>query len=172
MIEFIKEKKMVIIVAAVIAAIGIYTIVYAPILSKLSTKKKECLALEAALSDSRNVITEFLKKGAVKKELGEEKEVTFLVGEITRQGKEKGLSFISVAPKSIVESDAMSHRVLPVEVIVESSYSELGEFLGSLDDLEKGVVTIAGFKIVPRTPSPSRLRSELLLHLHLKKQAS
>ncbi len=172
MIEFIKEKRTVIVAGIAVAAIGIYLTIYAPILSKLSLKKKECLALETILSESRSDIADFLKKGGMKKELTQEEAVAFLVGEITRLGKEKGLSFVSVAPKSIVESSAAVYRILPVEVIVESSYSELGEFLGLLDDLEKGVVTVAGFKIAPRSGNTSRLRSELLLNLYLKKQAS
>ena len=54
-----------------------------------------------------------------------------------------------------------------MEIKAKSTYEQLGTFLGSLDDLEKGLVKVKSFVIVPDGKDPAKLTANLVVDIYL-----
>jgi hypothetical protein len=52
-------------------------------------------------------------------------------------------------------------------VDVESDYEHLGNFLGSLEALKNGLVTVKSFMIVPEEKTPAQLNTKLIIDMYL-----
>ena len=162
-IELTQEKLVIATAAAiVVSALGVFLIFYAPLMKKLQIKYLEYKSAEKELRECRSII-ETMGKG--ERVLIAEEDISHAIDELTRHGKVKGINFISMSPERIEKSG--QYKVLPVKMEIKSDYEELGIFLGSLDDLEKGLVRVKSFDITPNKEDPSRLMTKLVVETYL-----
>ena len=147
-----------------IAGLGLYLIFYVPLINQLRVLGPECRSIENEVNEARRLIA-FFKARETGKILVPESEVSSILEELTRQGNFSGINFSSVTPRSIEEG--LVHRVLPIEMELESTYESLGKFLGLLDDLEGNLMKVRDFNVVPKSDDPSNLTTRLTLNLYL-----
>ena len=163
------QEKLIMVVAATIAvtAVALYVIFYAPLMKKMKVKYLECRSIEADVIDMRNIITAAgeVYGGRI---LPTEEEVHSALDELTRHGgRTEGVNFISISPKEIKKEKDAEYKIMPVEMKVESSYEKLGVFLGSLDDLEKGVVKIKSFDIDRDETKPGVFLTDVVIEVYI-----
>ena len=162
------QNRLFLIIAGGIGLIGLclYLFFYAPLMSQLKVLRFECRSVETEVSQVRNS-TALFKARDTDKRLVPESEVSSTLEELTRQGNFSGINFSSVTPRSIEESE---HRILPIEMELESSYESLGKFLGLLDDLEGNLVKVRDFNVTPKSDNPGNLVTRLTINLYLAEE--
>lgn len=142
----------------------LYLRIYAPLLSRLHSRGDACRLAEAEVSEARDLITAFKAK-EIEKTLIPESQVSEALEEVTRQGNQAGVTFLSVTPRSPEEGDGC--RVLPIEMELGSSYEALGQFLGDLDDLKGSLITVRDFSVTPKGADSAELAARLALNFYL-----
>jgi len=168
-IELIKENLIIAIsIASLVIALAVYVIFYAPLMRELKKEYRECKVLEGEVLEMRNVID---SAGNVREQRAfiTEEEVYQAIDELTKHGESKGVEFISISPKEIIDVKGEEYKILPVEMAVESTYEKMGVLLGSLDDLEKGLVRVKSFEITPDLKNPSKFITDLVVEIYLLK---
>ncbi len=169
--EKISRKKLIFIGSGLLLAgsLGIYGILYRPLIHKLKTDFAQCAATEKEVARARAAVASLksLKSERSNPELLPESEIPAAINELTQEAKSKKIRFITLTPGQPSETTGTSTRVLPVEIEAESGYRELGNFLGSFERLPKGLFTLKGFEIFPDSKNPLALRSRLSLNLYL-----
>jgi len=165
-IELTRQQLVVIVsVAVAVASLGIYLILFRPLINKLKLLHLECNGLETSVLQARDAIS-FLKLKELKKEFVSETNLPLAIEELTKEGKVKGINFISLTPKQI-ERQQESYKILPIEMELEASYVILGAFLGRLDDLNKSLVRIRKFNIVSNKANPKISTVRLSLDMYI-----
>ncbi len=166
--ELTKERLNIVISAGLaIIALGLYLFLYSPLINKLRKAHSECKRLETEVLQAREAI-DFLRIKAPKGKLITEEDVSWAIDDLTKNGKLAKVNFISITPKQIEEpKQALSYKILPIELEVESTYEDLGIFLGSLDELENCVITVKNFNITPTEEGAKELKTKLMLNLYL-----
>ena len=138
--ELTKERLIIIIaVAVVIVILGVYLVLYRPLSNKIRTARLECNSIEAEVLQARNQIVP-LKQEVTKKGLIIEEDISLAIDELTKLGKSKGLNFNSITPKEIRKSEHPQCNILPIVMDIESTYKDLGIFLGSLEGLQNSLM--------------------------------
>lgn len=164
-----KEKLGVIIISGgVIIFICLYLFLYQPLINKLSVSSRECAVWEKQVRQTRDDVS-FLKNIEDKKKLVTEEDLPVIIDELTRKGKTNRIDFISIVPGKTEEikngNYTYQRSILEMEAV--SSYMSLGIFLGGLEKLEKGVVTLDSFNIVKNKNGPDKLSAKLVLNIYL-----
>lgn len=163
--EITKEKLIKIISgAAAIVIIGTYLFLYRPIISRLKIQHLKCRTIESEANQAREAIAGLKKKD--KKTLLNEADVSAAIDELTILAKSKDINLISITPRQIKEKKA-SCKILPIAMEIESAYEDLGVFLGSLDSLQKCVVTLESFNITPERTGALNLNTKLTIDMYL-----
>lgn len=164
-IELTRERLVIgIVIAIAVIILGAYNVFYAPLIRELKTKHLEYKSTENEVLECRNSIE---SAGKGEKVLTREENVSQAIDELTKRGKLNSINFISMSPKKIEKEKGTEHKVLPINMEIESAYEDLAAFLGSLDDLEKGLVKVKSFKIVPDKEDPSKLKTDLVVNMYL-----
>lgn len=170
--EIPKDKLIVIkSVALIIIALGIYLILYRPLIKELSIKHSYYHKIEAQLAEAHNSI-EALKTLGIKRDLANEENLSLAIDELTKQGKSKGLVFVSIRPQDVIAGEGNEYKILPVRMEIESDFQQLALFLGSLEKLEKSIVKIKGFNMIPDNTDPLCVKTELTIHMYLSSEPS
>ena len=165
-IELTGEKLIIATVgAAVVILLGFYLFLCNPLVNKIKPVRLECISVENELSQLRAAIAA-VKTEEVKEITASEEDVAFAIDELTRKGKSIGINFISMTPRQIEDRGAR-HKVLPVEIEIESAYKELGVFLGLLEELKESLITVSSFTIVADSKKPHRLKTKLVMNIHI-----
>lgn len=172
-VELTQERLVIIIAGAIVVIVlAAYFIFYAPLIRNLMADRLKCMSKEFGLLECRNII-ESAGKTAGERVLISEEDISLAIKALTEHGglakhdKLKGIDFISISPKEIKEGKDAQYKILPVEMEIESTYEELGVFLGSLDDLEKALVKVKSFDITPNKEDSSRLTTDLAVEIYL-----
>lgn len=169
--ELTRQRLIMIIAAAIaIIAIGLYIFLYGPLIRRLRVMHIECKTIEADALQTRNRIAA-VKTIDIKKGLIKEEEISLAINELTKQGKLEGINFVSMAPKEIEKREDAPYNILPIEMEIESTYEHLGIFLGSLDELERCLVAVRSFNVVPDKEEPAKLKTKLTVNMCLCKHA-
>ena len=155
--------------AAAIIVLGLYLFLYRPLIARLMTARLNCKTAEAEVLQVRAVVAS-LKTADIKKGLITEKDISIAIDELTSQGKSKRINFTSITPKKIEKAKDPRYKILPVEMGMESTYKDLGIFLGSLDELEESLVEVRHFKITPHKEDPEKLKTKLVVDIYLSGQ--
>lgn len=164
-IELTQERLTIVVIAIIVIAIlGIYLIFFTPLISKLRTERLESRSIESNVLECRNIIE---SSGKGERTLITEEDVSQAIDELTKHGKFKGVNFISMKPKKIEKKEDSQFKILPVEIELESTYENLGVFLGSLDDLEKGLIKVRSFDITADKEDPSKLTTDLIAEIYI-----
>ena len=66
----------------------------------------------------------------------------------------------------VVDRNDTGYKILPVEMKIESTHEQLAAFLGSVDDLEKGLIRVVSFEIVPDQTDPTKCITDLTVHMY------
>ena len=165
--EITKERSIAIISAAVtIVLIGLYLILYRPFISQIKALASESKSIEHEVSQARGSLAT-LKAQDINKGIIGEADTAPAIEEITKQGKLNGITFISITPAEVKKSQHPQCRILPINMEVEGSYKELGIFLGTLDNLKKGLVTLKKFSIGSDEKNPQKLISNIIADLYI-----
>ncbi len=161
-----KEKLVVIVsAAAAVAFLGIWLIFFRPLADKLKSLHLEYRGLEISLARARDAAGSLKSKG-FKKELVSEAEVSLAIEELTKEGKAKGINYISLTPKQI-ERRQGPYKMLPVDLELEASYAVLSDFLGKLDELKRSLVCIRKLNIIPNKANPKISTTRLSLDMYI-----
>jgi len=165
------RKKLILVGLAFLltGSIGLYEILYAPLVRKLKTGLTQCAALEKEVAQARAGIASLkdLDPEGPRLELLAESEIPSAIDELTKAAQAKKIKFVTLTPGQAPEPSGSSFRVLPIEIEAESGYTELGTFLGAIERLPKGLFTVKGFEIFPDPRNPALLKSRLSLALYL-----
>ncbi len=165
--ELTKERLITIVSAAgVIIVLGLYLFLYQPLINKLRRAHLECKKIEAEVLRAHEAISS-LKTTPIEKKLIGEEDASLAIDELTRQGKLQGINFISITPKQI-ERQLAPYKILPIEIETESSYENLGIFLGKLDDLKTSLVKVGKFDTTPNELNPKTLITKLSVSMYFE----
>jgi len=169
----LKEKRLFIAAAAAITAVVIiiYILLYAPLLARLGSKYTECRAMENQVMEARTMI-EAAGRIYSKRVLPTEKDVAYTIEEITKSGQDAGINFISIKPKDFIKGKNPRYKVLPIEMKIEASAEQFINFISFLDDMERGLVKVKSFEIIPDKDDRTKLFSDLVLDMFVSTRES
>lgn len=162
----IREKKNVWILLSGLA-IAVLLLVYLPLLAQVRKKDQELAGLIRQLSASGSELSGLSGDAGGKKIVGEA-EASALVDRITREAKSCLLDIKSAAQKEIRAIED-GYEALPLQLEIESSFEQLGVFLGRLDSLEDGLVSVDSFQILGAERLGPKVSAFLSLNLYLQK---
>jgi Tfp pilus assembly protein PilO len=161
----LRQKKLIIVFSGIaIIAFLLCFILYIPLVNQLRAKSKETRALEAKLLEARNIIT-FMKTMGSELALVTEDNFSVATDTLMKQGGLYHIDFISTKPGAPIREEV--YVMLPIDIALESGYSELGDFLGSLDNLKNSVVKVNEFEVAPSMSEPSKLKTRLTLNIYV-----
>ncbi|GEM_PF-4819536 len=152
------------------AVVGLYVVFYAPLAGKLHQAALRCVALEKEAVVVRSAAVSLKGSGGTSsggRRLLSENEISSAIDELTKAGKAHRVRFSSLTPRDASTDTGSGYRTLPVEIEAESGYKELGIFLGDLENLPKGLVTVESFDLTPDSRNPSIFKTRLSLDLYL-----
>lgn len=169
-IKFAKENVLITVVTAIVAVfLIIYLIIFAPLLKKIGSKYMECKALECQLAEGRTLISSAagLEKKVGGRVLMSEKDAATAIDNFAKHGKTLGIDIISIKPKDVIAKEGTPYKILPVEMKIESNDKQFVQFIGSLDELNKALVRVRSFEIVPKADDRTKLNVDLTLDVYL-----
>jgi len=142
------RKALKIAIAALVttASLGIYIILYRPLIIDLKKAYHHNRDLAIRLLDARGFI-DSVKITRAKSAVLTEKDISLAIDELTRFGRLKNVNYISMTPKEGRKKEHLHYQILPIEIETKSTYEDLGEFLGSLDELEHSLITVDSFRV-------------------------
>ncbi len=170
LINFIKENQIIAIAISILIAISvIYLIIFIPLIRELRAKYTECRLCENQAVDARNLIEYASRLDASYGErvLVSEKECAECVDELTKHGKSLGIDFLSMKPKEIVVKEGTPYKILPIELEIEATDKQFVDFLGSIDELKKTIVTVNSFDITPDRQNRKLLNAKMVINIYL-----
>ena len=156
------SKKTLIIVIAAVSVFLVLFLLYAPLIGKLNKEGAKCRAAELKVVKARSIVG-LMKAAKIKKNLVAEEDASLAMDELTGLGKLKQVNFISITPKNLEKKEGFGS--LSIEMEIKSTYQQLGAFLGALDDFEKSVVVVEGFRASPLVTGGDELKTELTVNM-------
>lgn len=162
-----KERLLIVFLSAIVVIVaGLYYIFYMPVMKRLRTSFIECRACENEVREARNLI-EMAGELYTERVLITEEGISQAIDELTSRGKSEGINFISINPGEAKKEKDLQYKILPIEMEIESTYEQLGVFLGSLDDLNKGIFKVKSLSTASSEKDPQRLITDLAVDLYL-----
>ena len=164
----ITRQRLILVMSAGVAVVGLalFLFLYHPLMDKIKARYAECHTIEGEAAQAREN-TAKAREIARDKILISEEEVSPVIEELTKQGNLQGINFISLAPKDAEKYKDSPYRILPIEIETESSYEALGKFLGFVDGLKSGLVTVGTFEVTSGEKDAAKLKAKLTVHLYL-----
>jgi Tfp pilus assembly protein PilO len=161
-----KEKVILGVVGGVIGlALGAYGFVYRPLELELVRQKAEMQSVETRAARAHEAVVSVGKEG-VRAIAATEKEALLVIDELTREGKARGVNFAAITPKPFEAASDPHFKILPVELVLESRFEDLGNFLGTFENLKRTFATAPHFRVVYDERNPGKVRAEVLAHLY------
>jgi Tfp pilus assembly protein PilO len=160
----IKEKYAAGAVAGV--ALVFFLALLRPATSDLKIARKDYQEIRSQVAQRRLAVEQLTAQETGKRLVAEEN-VSAAIDELTNEGIARGVKFVAITPMPVQKSKDQRYRILPIEVDVESDYEHLGNFLGSLEALKNGLVTVKSFMIVPEEKTPAQLNTKLIIDMYL-----
>ncbi len=154
-----------IIVATGMGALALYIFAYAIMTKEMARKYGECKKAEGGASYARSIIESAGKDGAAKPLLAEGN-IPKAIDELTKNGKAKGINFISITPRDIRKGANTQCAILPIGMNIESTYEQLGEFLGSLDKMDDALIKVESFDVFSDRKDINNITTSLVLDLY------
>lgn len=163
--EWLKNKRNLIILSAVIGSLILILILYLPLAKTIRTERLELNGLKRQL-DMMKINLQAGQEGTARKKLIQKQEISGVIDAIAQEGKDLRINFKSINQKGINNIENQ-YAVLPVEMEIEAGYEELGSFFGALENLEASIVTIEGFKIWRDERILPKISASLVVDLYL-----
>ncbi len=165
--ELTRERLIGIISSAiVIIVLGLYVFLYRPIIYKCAEAGAECRGIEREILRGREAIG-LLGKDNIKRVLISEKDISVAIDELTKEARSKGINFVSITPGKIESPSDSRYKIFPIDIEMESAYKELAEFLGLVEQLKKGLVTVRYLDIVSDSERSAWLNTRLIVNMYL-----
>jgi Tfp pilus assembly protein PilO len=159
--------KKIVISAMVIAAIVVYFIFFKPLLKELEVKYAKYKSLDSTMVKARQMASSAQAQGAESSILTK-KDISLAIDELTNRGQELSIDFIALTPGKS-EKEAL-YEVFPIDMEIKSGYKKLGLFLGALSKLEKSLISVKSFVIVPEEGDNGKLKAKISLKMYLLAQ--
>ncbi|MEI6863266.1 MAG: type 4a pilus biogenesis protein PilO [Candidatus Omnitrophota bacterium] len=164
----LKKEQLVIAIsaAAVLCAFVLALIFYIPVMKKLGKNNTDCCLIEKEVREARALIAQAGKIYGDRILINED-EVGVAMDELAKHGKLMGVNFISMKPGEIREVPGAKYKEISIEMQVESNDKQLSDFIGSLDELKKGVIKLDSFEIAPKAVDSTVLESKLVIDMYI-----
>ena len=91
----VDRNRLIVVGAIGIAILVIYLLFYSPLMKELRKNYSEYATINAELTRARDYI-ESVKKVEVKSAILTGKDISFVIGELTKKGKAEGINFVSM----------------------------------------------------------------------------
>lgn len=138
-----------------------------PLKTKLDNASSRLQEMEAELSEKRSSLAMIENPGALQDKVIKQKDIPLVIDELTKQGENLGLQFISVSQSELQPTQESGIMRLPVNLRVESGYKNIGKFLCYIEDDFKRVVKTENLAISSKLNESSRLSAELSINLYV-----
>ena len=148
---------------------GIYAILYAPTASQLQREGARAALAEKEVSSARAAIASYKTPEAegLERRLLEEDEASEVIQELAKAAQSQEVKLISISPGQPTSS-GQDYKTQTLEIEAESTFQNLGIFLGGLEKLPKGIFTVKGWDAYPESKDAAlKLKSRLTLELYL-----
>jgi len=166
-LDIAMNKKTIVVISAIVAAGLFFFALIMPLFSKASRLSSEVKALDSDLEVVREALDRS-KRTKPRADFLSRLEVSIAIDEMTNVGADMNINFLSTSPQAIRQLEGMKHSVLPISMVIQSEYEDLGVFLVALEHLEKSVVTVKEFVIHGDPAVLPRLITEIVVEVHLK----
>jgi len=163
-----KNRRMIIIIGAVIASGVIIIFLIKPLWSKVSSVSRGVELLNNGLSNVRKTLKGGSKDLKPERHPISRREVSVAINEIMEVGVSLDIDFFATSPQQIQISEGSKYPVLPIRMELQSSYKNFGMFLGALENLSKSIVTVKQFSINRKPILLPEIIVELVVEIHLK----
>jgi hypothetical protein len=161
----LRKKKLIILFSGIAIIVFILCfILYIPLVKQLRIKNNETRALEAELLKARDIVT-FMKTTGSNLKLVSEENSSVATDTLMKQGGLYHIDFISTNPGEPIRETI--YVMIPIDIALESGYSELGNFLGALDNLGNSIVKVNEFEVAPNMSDPLKLKTRLTLNIYV-----
>jgi len=161
------DRKIIILISGVALAGIVFFLFIKPLWSKASSISQEVKVLSSELSDIRDA----LKKDTTlnkSRHLLSRGEISAAINEIMEAGASLDIDFFTTNPQKIQKLQNSKYPILPIRLEMQSTYENFGIFLGSLERLDKSIVTVRQFDIIRKPIILPDISIELVLEIHLK----
>lgn len=157
------------IIVPISLALLLHVFIFSPLLKGYFNAKNEYELIQDQIKNAKNKMEQFEQYSKWQTHLDEDN-LSLIIDEITRLGKKYNVQFVSISPKSVIESEDGLVRFQPIEVELVSEYKELALFMGLLDELSICLVLVDDFKIKVQTDESKRLLAKLTLKIFLENE--
>jgi len=161
------DKRTIIGIGAIVAVIIIFIGALKPLWSKVNRVSNEVSLLNDELSGIRGALREN-KNLKVDRHPLARGEVSVAINEIMEVGTSLNIDFFSTNPEQIQKIVGSNYPTLPIRMELQSTYKNFGVFLGSLESLNKSIVTVKRFNISREPMILPEISVDLVVEIHLK----
>mgnify|MGYP000132608337 CR=1 FL=1 len=162
------NKKTIILVASMVACCALAFVLMQPLLAKKRRVSKELRLLDKELSDIRATLDREKTKRGQEKYLLARGEVSKAINEIVNTGTSLNINFLSNSPDAIGKSRDSQYSILPIHMKIQSTYKDLGIFLGALENLDFAIVTVRNFSVERVLEILPEIYTDLVIEVYLK----
>ena len=156
-------------ILAVLGGAIAMTLVFWPMLQRVRDLERQKLLM----TEDINLVNGLMKtqnKNNLGPQLVTLNDAAKVMEEIVALGNTQAITFLSMARQDKNKSSYKKIDTLPVDLETQSTYKQLGLFMGALNDLLKGIVLVETFQIVRDGQAPDKVRSKMHIHICLKKE--
>jgi len=166
-LNFELEKKTLIVLGVMAVAVVLFIAFVPPLWSRANALSREARTMDSDLGAIRSMLDEsrHLNKD---RHLLSRGEVSVAMNEIMEMGAALDIDFFETNPQPIQKDPQAGFPVLPITILLQSTYRDFGTFLGGLEDLNMSIVTVKEFNIDRDPIILPDIRVVLVLEIHLK----
>jgi len=164
--EILRNREILFAGTAVVITIAVFVTVYSPMIIAIKQESRRCSNIESKLAAARKVVGSGKDMG-IERVLPGEDNITEAITELTFKGRSSGINFLSIAPEDVKTVTDAQYKVLPVAIKLESTYRDLGLFLGSLDEFDEALLKVKDFTVKAKDEHGSLLIADLTLEMYL-----
>lgn len=138
---------------------------YGLLMITLHNKANVLHEMDAELLNQRCALTT-LEQSDLKREVIRQDEVTLVIADLAKQGRDLGLNFDSISPGKPQDTTQTGIRTLPIDFTIESEYRSIGRFLACVEECPRDIVEIESLSVHPKQDNPCKLDVQLTLSLY------
>ena len=161
------DKKFLPLAIGAVVVVMVFLLFIKPLFGKVSAISARAKALDDELRDARAALARGSRLNH-EKQLLARNEVSRAINEITNLGNSLNINFLSTNPQRIEVAQGSQYPTLPIQMEVQSTYKDLGIFLGTLETTSKNVVTVKTFSIDRNQEILPEIQTEIVFELYLK----
>jgi Tfp pilus assembly protein PilO len=161
------EKKIIIIAGTVAMVMVASVLMIVPLWNKAGSKAAEVKILEEEMLSARQA----LQSGKKLQKTGTlltRRKISLAIDEMTKIGAANNVNFQSISPQKITKKKDAIYPVLPIRMVLQSGYQDLGAFFGALEGLEESIITVKSFQIEADPQALPLVRTDLVVEVYLR----